>query len=177
MIDSCGTAGGRHPGQGGGGAGADYMNTTLTKQGDVGSKLPPLETNTVWTAGVAYEAGWTVSAHHGGGYAYRLAAADGPLTEEAFRKTPLDFVGDSILRWGGDKATQLKFNSTARGWETTVGTTPAGSTWRKFPIPTVLWGREGPSFAPVCEESDACKVAVLQGRTSGVAGICKCSGR
>ena len=73
-------------------------------------------------------------AHHGGGYAYRLAPADGPLTEESFRKTPLDFVGNSILRWGGDKATQLEFNTTERGWETTVGTTPAGSTWRKFPV-------------------------------------------
>ena len=52
-----------------------------------------------------YEAGWTVSAHHGGGYAYRLAPVDGPLTEEAFRKMPLDFVGNSILRWGGEKST------------------------------------------------------------------------
>jgi len=176
VIDSCGVAGGRHAGQGGGGAGADYMNTTLTKQGDLGSRLPPLETGTSWSAGVAYEVGWTVSAHHGGGYAYRLAPADGPLTEEVFRKTPLDFVGNSILRWGGDKATQLEFNTTERGWETNVGTTPAGSTWRKFPVPTVLWGREGPSFEPVCEESDECKLAVLTGRTSGVAGICKCSG-
>ena len=27
---------------------------------------------------------------------------------------PLDFVGNSILRWGGDKSTQLEFNVTAR---------------------------------------------------------------
>ena len=32
MIDACGMAGGRYPGQGHGGAGADYMNTTLSKQ-------------------------------------------------------------------------------------------------------------------------------------------------
>ena len=25
---------------------------------------------------------------------------------------PLDFVGPSILRWGGDKTTQLEFNAT-----------------------------------------------------------------
>ena len=38
--------------------------------------------------------GWTVAANHGGGYAYRLAPADAPLTEETFRKMPLDFVGN-----------------------------------------------------------------------------------
>jgi hypothetical protein len=87
--------------------------------------------------------------HHGGGYAYRLAPADGPLTEETFRKMPLDFVGNSILRWGGDKTTQIEFNTTERGWETNVGTIPAGSTWRKFPIPTVLWEREGTVLFPL----------------------------
>lgn len=48
-----------------------------------------------WRVGTAYEVGWTVMAHHGGGYAYRLAPADGPLTEETFGKLPLDFVGES----------------------------------------------------------------------------------
>ena len=52
---------------------------------------------------------------HGGGYAYRLAPADGPLTEEEFRKTPLDFVGLSALRWDGDKAMQEMFNTTELG--------------------------------------------------------------
>ena len=28
--------------------------------------------------------------------------------------------------------------------------------WRKNPIPSGLWEREGPAFAPVCEESAAC---------------------
>ena len=32
VIDACGMAGGRYPGQGHGGAGADYMNTSLSKQ-------------------------------------------------------------------------------------------------------------------------------------------------
>ena len=120
------------------------------------------------------EVGWTVSAHHGGGYAYRLAKADEPLTEENFRKLPLDFVGNSILRWGGDRSSQIEFNTTERGWETRVGTVPPGSTWRKFPIPTALWEREGPSFEPVCEESEACKQALSW--SVWHPGVCKCSG-
>ena len=75
------------------------MNTTLSKQGDLGSKLLAMASQATWKAGTAVEAGWTVSAHHGGGYAYRMAPADGPLTEETFGKMPLDFVGNSILRY------------------------------------------------------------------------------
>ena len=93
-----------------------------------------------------YEVGWTVAANHGGGYAYRLAPLDSPLDEVTFAKMPLDFVGESILRWGGDHSTQLPFNSSARGWETSVGTTPKGSMWRKNPIPPVVWSREGATF-------------------------------
>ena len=65
----------------------------------------------------------------------------------------------------------------ARGWQTDVGTVPAGSTWRKFPIPTVLWEREGPSFEPVCEETAEClrEVSWNQGY-SWTPGVCKCSG-
>ena len=67
----------------------------------------------------------------GGGYAYRLAPADAPLTEDTFRKQPLDFVGDSILRWDGDTSTQLEFNPEQKGWGTNQGTMPQGSMWRK----------------------------------------------
>jgi hypothetical protein len=174
VIDACGVAGGRFPGQGTGGAGAQFQNTTAAKQGDVGSKLPPMASQATWTAGSTGEVGYTVMAHHGGGYAYRLARADGPLTEEAFRKIPLDFSGPSALRWDGDKSGQLEFDATQRGWETHEGTVPAGSYWRKHPIPTVLWEREGPSFEPVCEESDACKAAASA--QHGPQGVCKCSG-
>ena len=31
---------------------------------------------------------------------YRLCPADSPLTEACFQLTPLDFVGNSSLRWG-----------------------------------------------------------------------------
>ena len=92
-----------------------------------------------------------------------------------FRKTPLDFAnGNSTLRWGGDKSTQLEFSSVERGWQVSVGTVPAGSTWRKFPLPTIRWWFEGPSFEPVCEESDDCKLWARDGR--GPVGACKCSG-
>ena len=47
--------------------------------------------------------------------------------------------------------------------------------WRKSPIPGVLWERMGPSFEPVCEESDECKRGATQ-HGGGAYGICKCSG-
>jgi len=146
----------------------------VAKRGDEGSKLPAMPSQATWAAGATVEVGWTIMAHHGGGYAYRLAAADGPLTEETFGKMPLDFVGLSILRWGGDISTQLEFNATEKGWETSQGTIPRGSTWRKVPIPTVLWEREGPSFEPLCKESEACRAAATLG--TGHAGDCRCSG-
>eukprot|EP00041_Stephanoeca_diplocostata_P005157 m.57506 g.57506 ORF g.57506 m.57506 type:complete len:433 (+) comp15607_c0_seq1:87-1385(+) len=174
VIDSCGIAGGRLPGQGIGGAGAQFENSSVAKLGDAGSKLPAGPSQATWQAGHAYEVGWTLAAHHGGGYAYRLAPADGPLNEETFGKLPLDFVGPGILRWGGDRSTQLEYDAIGKGWQTNVGTVPEGSTWRKLPVPTILWGREGPSFEPLCEESEACKEAASRGY--GHAGVCKCSG-
>jgi hypothetical protein len=67
VIDSCGSAGGRLPGQGNGGFGAGYVNTTHSKVGDLGSKtLPVHDTKTVWKTGVEYEVAWTIQAvsHH-----------------------------------------------------------------------------------------------------------------
>jgi hypothetical protein len=86
----------------------------------------------------------------------RLAPASGPLTEAAFAKHPLDFVGPSVLRWDGDPSTQMPFNATTVSGDATF---PRGSQWRRNPIPRspTLWSREGPSFEPVCEESAACK--------------------
>lgn len=59
---------------------------------------------------------------------------------------PLDFVGPSILRWGGDRATQLEFDPLERGWQTSQGTMPRNSSWRKLPLPSNYWEEEGPSF-------------------------------
>jgi hypothetical protein len=108
-----------------------------------------------------------------------MAPLDSPLTEASFRQMPLDFTGNSILRWDGDKTTQLEFNSTAKGWETDVGTVPTGSMWRKNPIPPGVWGREGPTFEPVCEESQACIDSYSSNggySPGGTFGLCKCSG-
>ena len=44
-------------------------------------------------------------------------------------------------------------------------------TWEE---PSVLWERMGPSFEPLCEESEECKRAATLG--AGPQGVCKCSG-
>ena len=180
VIDACGSAGGRFSGQGHGGAGATYTNTSVAKQGDMGSHLPAMAPQATVRAGGLLETRWTVMANHGGGYAYRIARADGPLTEASFGENPLDFVGLSALRWDGDAAMQLSFNATEKGWETNVGTVPKGSTWRKVPIPNAIWERTGPQFEPVCQESEACIDAVRFNRLHGGAGnppvgTCRCS--
>ena len=84
------------------------------------------------------EAGWTLRANHGGGYNYRLAPLGAPLTEATFNKIPLDFVGPSILRWDRNESSQLAFNTTERGWDTRVGTTPPNSMWRKNPVSATM---------------------------------------
>ena len=61
VIDACGSAGGRHPGQGIGGAGAQFQNSSVAKQGDKGSQLPPLPSAVTWKVGSIVEAAWTVS--------------------------------------------------------------------------------------------------------------------
>jgi hypothetical protein len=55
-----------------------------------------------------------------------------------------------------------------------TGTVPKGSMWRRNPLPRspTLWDREGPSFEPICEESEACKAltvrAAFLGRASAL---------
>jgi len=158
VIDACGAAGGRLPGMGEypgihGAVQAVFYNTTLAKENDVGSRLPPMSPQAIWKAGSNVEVGWTLKYQHGGGYSYRLAPADAPLTEKTFSKMPLDFVGPSFLRWDGDKSTQLKFNAT----RVSTGTLPIGSMWQKNPVPRGAWqwDAEGPAFEPACEETEA----------------------
>ena len=119
---------------------------------------------------------WTQKAWHGGGYQYRIAPASGPLNEAAFQKRPLQFVGPSSLRWGGAGGERLFFNAT----DVSIGTTPAGSTWRKCPIPRGPWGwiYNGPAFEPVCEESAECKAfsAKAGGSPGDARNPCRCSG-
>ena len=61
-IGGSGSAGGRFPGQGKGGAGAQFANSSVAHQGMVGSALPKGPAAATWQAGVAYEVGWTIQA-------------------------------------------------------------------------------------------------------------------
>ena len=150
VIDVCGAAGGRLPGQGMGGNGASYQNTTHAKAGDVGSKLLQAwstVTPTTWTAGSVNEVAWALAANHGGGDSYRLCPRNAKLDEECMQKTPLEFVGDASLRWGGPGGRQIFFEGTTL----TEGVTPPGSMWRMNPIPrNDPWGT-GDGFEPVCD--------------------------
>ena len=167
VFDSCGMAGGHHPPDGG--FGGIYVNTTHAKLGDKGTAvLPRMPPQATWKAGESYEVAWTIEANHGGGYQYRLAPADGPLDEEAFRKLPLPFVGQQGLRWGGGPAhggTELFFDGTY----VSEGTTPAGSAWAKNPIPrNDKTGQHGEAsgFPPHCKD-----VAMCQGMTDGSTAV------
>ena len=64
VTDACGTAGGILPGQGQGSAGASYTDTDKVKHGDLGSKLPPLDSGTTWKAGAGVEVAWNLKGEH-----------------------------------------------------------------------------------------------------------------
>merc|ERR1740117_444564 len=163
VIDSCGSAGGRIPGQGAGGFGASFVNTTNAKLGDLGSQsLPARDTGVEWTAGEVYEVAWTLQANHGGGYSYRLCPADHTewkLDEDCLNAHPLVMVGQSALRWGGVGGRVLPFDAV-----TVKEGTKAGVQWRKNPVPRAwkgknnTWGegsnheQTGWGFQPVCED-------------------------
>ena len=125
---------------------------------------------TTWKAGSDVDVSWALKAWHGGGYTYRLAPADAPLTEETFNKISLKFVGNPSLRWGGVGGERLFFNSTAKGWEVSEGTVPAGSMWRENPIARTVneWFMYGAAFEPVCDESPECQhPACVSARATG----------
>ena len=117
---------------------------------------------------------------HGGGYSYRLCPAGSHLDEQCFQATPLPFAdGTSTLRWGGVGGRTHRFNAT----DVSVGTVPAGSTWRRSPLPRGPWDWEtyGPSPLPVCDEPAACRASVHHPTPPGHssqegAAPCECSG-
>ena len=55
-----GSAGGRWPHQGLGGAGAQFQNSSVAKQGDYGSNLPAMPSQATVKAGELLKVGWTV---------------------------------------------------------------------------------------------------------------------
>eukprot|EP01047_Picozoa_sp_COSAG01_P048539 COSAG01_NODE_4738_length_4782_cov_14.714072_5_plen_343_part_00 len=129
-----------------------------------GSSLPALQHNrTVWKAASVAEVSWALvrellcsfvrplymqrlflsrdiesatalrqHVNHGGGYQYRLCPKGQPLNEECFRSHPLRFA---------DKTTTVRYHDGSRGdfeipaMDVSVGTVPAGSSWRRNPIP------------------------------------------
>ena len=182
VHDACGVAGGVLPGQGPASAGGDYQPTVHAARGDIGSKLPPRPTGTVWRTGEEVEVAWVQKAWHGGGYQYRLCPADSALTEECFQSHAVPFAdGTSMLRWGGQGGEELRFNAT----DVSVGTLPAGSTWRRGPFPRGPWEwyNWAASYEPVCDEPPACRNAHTRphvdpsthDRSEGTFP-CKCSG-
>jgi len=162
VFDSCGMAGGSPwaigppgwaPPGGAASAGVRYKNTTHAKQGDLGSEvLRPAPSGTEWKRGSLVEVSWTIRTNHGGGYQWRMAPRDGPLTEVEFQKGVLPFEGMSSLRWG--KQRQLWFNAT----RVSEGTVPAGSTWTMNPIPRVdstMYPDAEDGFPALCYDPNA----------------------
>lgn len=113
-----------------------------------GATLPKIQGAT-WKQKSQVEVGWAIWANHGGGYAWRLCNANEPLTEDCFKKQPLEFA---------DKTTLVRFTNGTEfpiGSRTTSkGTTPTNSQWRRNPIPSLEFaGFMGkPAFDPPCAE-------------------------
>jgi hypothetical protein len=120
------------------GAFANFTTNPSTTASDVpktgpGTSLPSVGTAATWVRGTTVETSWSLYANHGGGYSYRLckAPADGSApTEACFQELPLKFVGDeTTIRYPN------KPSFTIKAVQTEVGTHPAGSQWRKNPVP------------------------------------------
>ena len=160
VIDSCGSAGGRLPGQGLGGFGAQYVNTSHAAVGDLGSQTLRAAPGAVWMAGGEATVAWAHGVNHGGGYSYRLCPVGRVLDEDCFNEHPLTMVGPSKLRWGGEGGRTLPYDAVS----VTTGT-KAGVMWRKNPVPrswknaTGAWGagsnhlQTGWGFQPVCDDN------------------------
>jgi len=80
------------------------------------------------------EASWSIYANHGGGYSYRICKKGGgaEATEECYQQRPLDFATETTqIRYVDGSRAPFFINATT----TNQGTWPAGSQWRKNPIP------------------------------------------
>ena len=140
VFDACGMAGGTKTW---GHHGAQYKTSPNAKQGDLGSQtLPEFPSGATWKAGDLVNVSWSITANHGGGYQYRLCPKSENLTEECFRKMPLDFVGLQSFEWGD--GTKIFFEGTY----VTEGTIPKGSMWAMNPIPRNDTAGTGASFPP-----------------------------
>jgi hypothetical protein len=132
LSDPCGIAGGYAVETGGGGE----TPVGAPRQGFPGSQLPKLENVTVqWAAGGVAEVGWMLGANHGGGYHYSLCPAGQNITEECLNANPLSYVGNTTtVRYiaGPLRGSERSIPAT----DVSVGTFPAGSVWRRNPVPS-----------------------------------------
>lgn len=101
---------------------------------------------TDWESGSIQSIAYGLNANHAGGYAYRLCKwpeSGDPmdLTEECFQQGGLNFVGDTHTIEYLDGTADIEIPA----MDTTEGTFPAGSMWRRNPIPTCNWLQGGPA--------------------------------
>jgi hypothetical protein len=122
-----------------------------------GTKLPPVEVMS-WQQGTTAEVAWSLWANHGGGYTWRLCPQTADITEECFSKYPLNFASDKTrVQWTNGSSVLIDASTTSSG------TTPAGSQWRRNPIPSLEFCESGacecppgfttkpcPAFEPPC---------------------------
>jgi hypothetical protein len=134
--DPCGLSGGWYtkgaPGNGG-------EAPPGAPQGELGSTskiFPKLLEQTVWVAGTTVEVAWGITANHGGGYQYRLCPANQKTTEACFQEHPLDFVEDVTYVQYGNHGRDVNNRTTIPAVIVTGNkVVPAGSTWKRNPIP------------------------------------------
>ena len=129
VSDPCGRAGANTALSGGGEV------PTGAKRFDRGSLLPKLDVVTTWHSGQPAEVGWMVGSNHGGGYIYSLCPANETLTEACFQKITLAFVGDFHVIRRLDNTSLPEPEYTIPAMQTSEGTFPVGSMWRRNPIP------------------------------------------
>jgi len=91
---------------------------------------------TTWTRGKSEMVVWRVDANHWGGYSYRLCKMPEEgisyLTEECFQNNQLDFVGEEQWLKSPDFSDEEWRKFKVR--QTSNGTYPEGSMWRKMPF-------------------------------------------
>lgn len=113
----------------------DMTSGTKVAQGYDGRDPLPYSTPvpTVWRRGAEVEVGWSITANHGGGYAYRLCPKTSSRVEEAcFQTHHLSLKGDlSWIQHGNDTSKRTAIPAL----RLTDGTHPKGSQWTRNPIP------------------------------------------
>jgi hypothetical protein len=113
-----------------------------------------LTQRTVWKSGQIVTLGHSIAANHGGGYSWRLCPASTDLSdphqaEDCFRRYPLPFADQShTIQWSGNLTVRDSVKISAS--QTSSGTTPAGSTWRRHPIPSLEFCAVGPCDVSKC---------------------------